>query len=145
MNTAQTRIHNNACFVTVTIDGHSLHAKFVPSKQAIIRLEADDMPASMMKQEGDPSPAAVEVADKAVAVEQHQEQPNLGVAATIAGAAKLAATHLGIGMASKDDVSRRTSVCLGCPKNDLGRCNACGCYLWAKVRQAKETCPIGKW
>jgi hypothetical protein len=144
MNTAQTKIHRDACFVSVTIGGKSMHAKIMPSKQVIVRLEADDMPLFMRK----PEQNAVEQPQSEVAEPpqvEAVEQPKLGLGATIAGAAKMAASHLGLGAASVEVVSSRTKVCMGCPKNDLGRCSSCGCYLWAKVRQSKETCPIGKW
>lgn len=137
MNTAQTKIHRDACFVSVTIGGESMYAKIMPSKQVIVRLEADDMPSFMQHDQS--------VAVEPKPVQEAVEQPKLGLGATIVGAAKMAASHLGLGAASDDVVASRTRMCMACPQNDLGRCASCGCYLWAKVRQSKETCPLGKW
>lgn len=153
MNTAVTRLKHDACFVTVTIDGSVMHAKLIPSRQRAVRISEDELPPSMRSSppvalQDDQSTETVSEArsgGKQVTFSEGQSQPQLGVMKTIAGAAKMAATHLGLNAASVDQVDLRSRACSGCPKNDLGRCSECGCYLWAKVRQANEKCPIGKW
>lgn len=139
MNKVITRLNKDSCFVAVTIDGVSLYAKLIPSQQRAIRVEQDEIPPHMIDSGEQPSDTTV------VDHEQPQEQPSVGVVAAIAGVAKLAASHLGINATIESKLSQRTAICNRCPKNDLGRCSECGCYLWAKVRQANERCPIGKW
>jgi hypothetical protein len=45
----------------------------------------------------------------------------------------------------------RHKICETCEKFDgtemlgLGKCNECGCAVWAKNLMASERCPIGKW
>ncbi len=39
----------------------------------------------------------------------------------------------------------RAKVCGTCPENKNGRCLACGCFLQAKARSPKSTCPLNKW
>ena len=44
------------------------------------------------------------------------------------------------------DPSARMEICNTCPfKGDDQRCGKCGCFLPAKTRVAKSTCPIGRW
>lgn len=44
------------------------------------------------------------------------------------------------------DPSARMEICKTCPfKGDDMRCGKCGCFLPAKTRVKKSTCPIGKW
>ena len=44
------------------------------------------------------------------------------------------------------DPSARMEICNSCPfKGDDQRCGKCGCFLPAKTRVKKSTCPIGKW
>lgn len=41
---------------------------------------------------------------------------------------------------------RRLSVCLDCPLlSDRNFCNICHCFMPAKVRSPKSTCPKNKW
>jgi hypothetical protein len=81
--------------------------------------------------------------DTVVAVDV-PERPMPGV--TAAGAAKFVAATVGaLPMAGDEEVSRRSAACLGCEHFDLGRCRACGCYLWPKVRLAGERCPEERW
>ena len=138
MNNVATRLTKDSCFVAVTIDGVSLYAKLIPSLQRAIRVEEDEIPPHMIE-------GREKSSNTIVTHQEPQEQPSVGIVGAIAGAAKLAASHLGINAASESNVSQRTVVCAACPKNDLGRCSECGCYLWAKVRQANERCPIRKW
>lgn len=57
----------------------------------------------------------------------------------------LTKAHAGFDKADDATMSERQSICEQCEQNDLGRCQKCGCYLWAKVRVASERCPAGKW
>ena len=44
------------------------------------------------------------------------------------------------------DPTARMEICNSCPfKGDDNRCGKCGCFLPAKTRVKKSTCPIGKW
>ena len=44
------------------------------------------------------------------------------------------------------DPKERMEICNSCPfKGDDQRCGKCGCFLPAKTRVKKSTCPIGKW
>ena len=72
------------------------------------------------------------------------------------GAAGIAKAVAGIDPASKETVDRRRLACFGDATQDPplprceqaasgGVCNKCGCWLWAKIRNAGEKCPIGKW
>jgi hypothetical protein len=56
----------------------------------------------------------------------------------------------GTGGATAETVAARVAVCNACPNASwiagmLIQCRLCGCSTWAKVRNAGETCPIGKW
>lgn len=40
----------------------------------------------------------------------------------------------------------RIKICLSCPKiSERHFCNICHCYMPAKVRSPKSTCPLVKW
>lgn len=42
--------------------------------------------------------------------------------------------------------SQRLAVCNSCSKKTkTNRCSECGCYLPAKVRSLKSSCPLNKW
>lgn len=44
------------------------------------------------------------------------------------------------------DPSARMEICNTCPfKGDDQRCGKCGCFLPAKTRVKKSSCPIGRW
>ena len=44
------------------------------------------------------------------------------------------------------DPKERMEICNSCPfKGDDQRCGKCGCFLPAKTRVKKATCPIGRW
>ena len=44
------------------------------------------------------------------------------------------------------DPTARMDICSTCPfKGDDNRCGKCGCFLPAKTRVKKSTCPIGRW
>jgi len=142
MNRAQTYIQNECVFVSVTIDGNELYAKLVPRSRLVTQVAAEDvLPHMRIK----PAEQNVQAQQSVAIPAKPEEQPKLGIGATISGAAKLLTTHLGIDAADESVVANRTRLCKACPKNDLGRCTSCGCYLWAKVRKAKESCPLRKW
>jgi hypothetical protein len=65
----------------------------------------------------------------------------------VSGAAGLAAEAFGVGAADRATAEARWATCMTCARFDLGKCAAkgCGCHLSAKVRIARETCPIGRW
>ena len=44
-------------------------------------------------------------------------------------------------------VSERMSICNGCPDfvTNSSQCKQCGCFMSAKTRLKKSSCPIGKW
>tara|TARA_R110000824_G_scaffold89623_11_gene219592 strand:+ start:1504 stop:1965 length:462 start_codon:yes stop_codon:yes gene_type:complete len=74
-----------------------------------------------------------------------QSDEKRSLAGMIKGAVGLAKSELRIGAASEEEVSNRRAICIGCDKQILGVCSECGCYCAAKVKIAKERCPIGKW
>ena len=44
------------------------------------------------------------------------------------------------------DPKERMEICNSCPfKGDDQRCGKCGCFLPAKTRVKKSSCPIGRW
>lgn len=44
-------------------------------------------------------------------------------------------------------VNERMSICNGCPEfvTNTSQCKQCGCFMSAKTRLKKSSCPIGKW
>jgi Family of unknown function (DUF6171) len=47
---------------------------------------------------------------------------------------------------SKEEASRRLSICLTCPKLLSGNiCSVCGCHMNAKTTVKDSTCPENKW
>ena len=46
---------------------------------------------------------------------------------------------------SDEVLERRKAICNACPRNDIGRCQVCGCFLYGKIRSAVEDCPDDKW
>ena len=42
---------------------------------------------------------------------------------------------------------KRMETCVKCDKlkRDNNRCTVCGCYMVAKTRNLKSTCPLNKW
>ena len=65
-------------------------------------------------------------------------------------AAGIVKAVVGTGGASEELVKQRTAICGGCEHailslGVLSRCKLCGCATWAKVRNADEKCPVGKW
>ena len=74
----------------------------------------------------------------------------LTVGQVIHGAAGIAKALTGTGGASDELVATRLAVCNACPHAEkflgmLQRCGLCGCSTWAKIRNADERCPAGKW
>jgi hypothetical protein len=49
--------------------------------------------------------------------------------------------------ASEEKADSRYKTCLSCPEliNLTKTCKKCGCFMTAKVKLEKATCPIGKW
>lgn len=53
----------------------------------------------------------------------------------------------------EDEMKKRLSICKTCIyikpipgfSNLIGRCEICGCFMDAKVKYAKSSCPEGKW
>ena len=50
-------------------------------------------------------------------------------------------------VADKETVATRIGICNTCEmcNSTLDLCTICGCYIPAKVRLAKATCPIENW
>jgi hypothetical protein len=49
--------------------------------------------------------------------------------------------------ASEELATERYSTCLGCPEliSLTKQCKKCGCFMAAKTKLEKATCPLGKW
>lgn len=69
------------------------------------------------------------------------------------GAARLAQSAAGVGLADATTIERRRAICRACehavpcqanPKRYC-KCARCGCWLKHKTRLAGERCPVGKW
>jgi hypothetical protein len=47
----------------------------------------------------------------------------------------------------EDLPSKRFSICQKCPEliKLTGQCKKCGCFMAAKTKLEKATCPLGKW
>lgn len=53
---------------------------------------------------------------------------------------------LGIGREKQEIAAARLEICKGCEFYGAGvKCGKCGCKFRAKVTDAKEVCPLGKW
>ncbi len=63
----------------------------------------------------------------------------------IRGVVGVAQAATGYGAASQQDYRARWAICTSCDQHDAGRCLSCGCFTGAKVRVAREECPMGKW
>jgi hypothetical protein len=68
----------------------------------------------------------------------------------VRGAIGVARAVTGTGGADPQLVQDRWNICSRCPQNQLSlglvyKCNLCGCFTWAKVRNRDEKCPAGKW
>lgn len=161
-------VNRDVCVVAATINGQTIYGMLNPRINAVFRVSEQDVPrelvASSQPQQpadtpcprcgksGDQKPCTGCSKDKTEEgdvdtdmVEVTEPMAGVGFLGAITGAAKLAQAHLGLNAATDAMVAERTSICLSCPMNDLGRCKACGCYLWAKVRTNTEKCPSGKW
>ncbi len=48
---------------------------------------------------------------------------------------------------SEEEAAERFSICLACPKliQSTKRCSECGCFMAAKTKLKKATCPLNKW
>ena len=46
---------------------------------------------------------------------------------------------------STDVIEHRKAICQQCEHNDIGRCEPCGCIIWAKIRFGGEACPHNHW
>jgi hypothetical protein len=49
--------------------------------------------------------------------------------------------------ATKEEASRRLQICEECPEfiELTSNCKKCGCFMYAKTKIQKATCPLGKW
>lgn len=49
--------------------------------------------------------------------------------------------------ASEESSSMRYNICKACPEfiSITKQCKKCGCFMYAKTKLEKATCPIGKW
>lgn len=49
--------------------------------------------------------------------------------------------------ATEEVTSERYSICQSCPEliKLTKQCKKCGCFMAAKTKLQKATCPIGKW
>jgi hypothetical protein len=70
--------------------------------------------------------------------------------AVVHGAVGIAKAIAGRGGASEELVAQRAAICGTCDKaiitgGVVRRCALCGCSTWAKIRNAAEQCPAGKW
>lgn len=66
------------------------------------------------------------------------------------GAAGITKAVTGTGGASPDTIKDRLAICQTCEYAEIVAglfrlCRVCGCSTWAKVRNANERCPKGKW
>jgi hypothetical protein len=52
-----------------------------------------------------------------------------------------------VSLVSKERAEERLAICKACPKliQLTGTCKKCGCFMAAKVKLAKASCPINKW
>lgn len=74
------------------------------------------------------------------AAKQQIEAGPLKMARSLIGAAADLATG------GVTDPTERMEICNQCPfKGDDQRCGKCGCFLPAKTRVKKSSCPIGRW
>lgn len=48
---------------------------------------------------------------------------------------------------TEDVSSQRLSICKQCPEliKLTTQCKKCGCFMFAKTKLEKATCPLGKW
>ncbi len=48
---------------------------------------------------------------------------------------------------SKEDADARLDICKACPEliQITTTCKKCGCFMAAKVKLAKASCPLNKW
>lgn len=49
--------------------------------------------------------------------------------------------------ASEEESSRRMKICEECPEliPITKQCKQCGCFMKAKTKNGRATCPLGKW
>ncbi|QDP48632.1 MAG: hypothetical protein Unbinned97contig1000_17 [Prokaryotic dsDNA virus sp.] len=57
----------------------------------------------------------------------------------------LTKSTLGLGLASKEIIQERRSICDTCVHRDNKSCSICGCFIIPKTRVASEECPKGYW
>lgn len=50
-------------------------------------------------------------------------------------------------LTTDDIVEYRLGICKSCNFyfSPTGQCKKCGCFLSAKIRLARQRCPVGKW
>lgn len=61
------------------------------------------------------------------------------------GIVGLAKAEFKINRASEEIIAERKEICMACKYNDIGRCERCNCYLYAKIRIKGEKCPENLW
>lgn len=73
------------------------------------------------------------------------QMPSIG--SRVMTAIQAAAEFVGDGMqtASETELANRQSICGGCPLNESGTCNGCGCIVSLKVQGRLSECPASKW
>lgn len=50
-----------------------------------------------------------------------------------------------VSMPVTDLSQKRLQICSTCPERIGARCSVCGCFVEAKVKHQKESCPLHKW
>jgi hypothetical protein len=76
--------------------------------------------------------------------------PVLRMAKNLTQATQTWVNH-GFATTKEETLKSRIEACKKCEFwnskgfSGTGRCMKCGCSTWAKLRMAKEKCPIGKW
>ena len=61
------------------------------------------------------------------------------------GVMGLTKSTFGLGLASKEVIQERRSICDTCVHRDNKSCSICGCFIIPKTRVASEECPKGYW
>jgi hypothetical protein len=74
----------------------------------------------------------------------------VAIAGAIHSAAGIAKAVAGQGGADDETIANRTAICTACDQavmvaGTFQQCTICKCATWAKVRNATEKCPLGKW
>lgn len=146
--TVQSTVVKSVCFVAITMDGHQIFLRAEPKKRSCLIIESDEAPfdsAELLLKDAEYSCANKSNYNDADSPPKQLEPYEYSVMDTLVGATKIAQAHLGIGASSVELEEKRKRICLSCEHFDFGRCNSCGCVLYAKVKIRGEHCPIKKW